>query len=487
MNATVKEYSQELRKLGIQHELVPHPEMVEVADVMGYLGLPLSDGFSTLIYKADDKYVAINRRDDTKLKLAKVRNVLEVNELKMIEPEEFEELTGLYRGAARPLSPVDETIFDEKMFEKEYLMGGSGSNSVTIKYRVEELKKIPGSRVADLTNKTIETGTGRVLAGIRSSGQLHLGNYLGAMKGMIKLQDDEKYETNYMVADLHAITTPYQVEKLEGDTRNVVIDYLAAGLDPKKSVLFIQSHVREHVELTYLLSTAITVARAQHLPTYKEKFAQQHGNVSMALFQYPVLMAADILVYKGELVPVGVDQEPHLEITREIARKMNTKYGMNFPEPKRFATRGEYVPSLTGEGKMSKSIEGSYINLVDDLETIKKKVAKIPTDEGTSKKGEKFEGPNFGIIPFVSLFLGDDVVQEMQKLYITEGKRINYGNMKKQLAEAIYKELKPIQEKRKELEANPDYVEKVIKEGAQKAREVASQTVKEVKTKMGLS
>jgi len=483
MKSDVNEYSKKLESLGIRHELVSHPEMVEVVDVMGFLGLPISEGFSTLIYQADGKYVALNRRDDTKLKLSKVREVLGVTELKMVPPEEFEKLTGLRRGAARPLSPVSETLFDSKMFEKEYLMGGSGSNSTTIKYLTADLTKIPNSRVMDITGELVGASEGIVLAGIRSSGQLHLGNYLGAVKGMIALQNDSRYTTNYMVADLHAITTPYNITSFQHDTRSVIIDYLSAGLDPEKSVLFVQSNVREHVELSYLLSTVITVARAQHLPTYKDKFHQQQGNVSMALFQYPVLMAADILLYKADLVPVGIDQEPHIEITREIARKMNTQYGMDFPEPTRFATTGEYVPSLTGSGKMSKSVSGSFINLTDDLATIKKRLAGAPTDSG---KGSTIptEGGVANLLKFVELFEGIEKRKEYESQYIGSG--IRYGDLKNELVEAIDRELAPIREKRKELEAKPGYVDKVIKEGAEKARVIASATVAEVKQKMGL-
>jgi tryptophanyl-tRNA synthetase len=375
------------------------------------------------------------------------------------------------------------TIFDQQMFEKEYLMGGSGSNSVTIKYLVEDLKKIPNCKILDVANNILKEDGGRVLAGIRSSGQLHLGNYLGAVKGMIALQNNPRYATNYMVADLHAITTPYNVASFQHDTRSVIIDYLSAGLDPEKSVLFVQSQVREHVELAYLLSTVITVARAQHLPTYKDKFQQQQGNVSMALFQYPVLMAADILLYKADLVPVGIDQEPHIEITREIARKMNVQYGMDFPEPARFATTGEYVPSLTGTGKMSKSISGSYINLTDDLITIKKRLAGAPTDSG---KGPlvPVEGGVTNLLKLVELFEGQEKRKAYESMYTGSG--IRYGDLKNELAIAIDKELAPIREKRKELESKPEYVDKVIREGAEKARAIASQTVAEVKTKMGL-
>jgi len=206
----------------------------------------------------------------------------------------------------------------------------------------------------------------RVFSGTRATGGLHLGNYLGAVKGYLELSNDPGYETIYMVMDLHAITTPFDKDKLAENTRNVVLDYLACGLDPEKSIITVQSLVPEHTYLAHILSAEISVARMQHLPTFKEKVAQHPDNVTMALLNYPVLMAADILLYKASLVPVGVDQEPHLEVAREIARKMNNLYGTDFPEPVRFATKGEYIPSLTGEGKMSKTV----INVLSTLPTV---------------------------------------------------------------------------------------------------------------------
>ena len=189
------------------------------------------------------------------------------------------------------------------------------------------------------------------------------------------------------------------------------------------------------------------------------------------------------MLYKADLVPVGIDQEPHIEITREIARKMNTQYGMDFPEPTRFATTGEYVPSLTGSGKMSKSVSGSFINLTDDLATIKKRLAGAPTDSG---KGSTIptEGGVANLLKFVELFEGEEKKKMYEEQYMGVGLR--YGDLKAELAEAIDKELAPIREKRKELEAKPEYVDKVIKEGAEKARAIASATVAEVKQKMGL-
>ncbi len=341
----------------------------------------------------------------------------------------------------------------------------------------------------------------RVLSGIRATGRLHLGNYLGAVKGMLELQKDPNIQTLYMVADIHTITTPYKVEELRDNRRQVVLDYLAAGLDPEKSVIFLQSMVPQHTELSFYFSSVMSIARMQHLPTFKDKVKQYPDYATMALLNYPILMSADILVYKAGLVPVGIDQEPHLEVSREIARKMNELYGLDFPEPQRFATKGEYVPSLKGEGKMSKSVEGSFINLTDDLGTITKRLSSAPTDSGkgtvtrvqnekgktvttyTDQAGSESIGVK-SLLEFVELFQGTAKRAEYETLYESTG--IRYGDLKKELAAAIFAELKPIQEKRAQLEADPAYVDSVIEAGAARARVIAQETVEQVRTAMGL-
>lgn len=346
----------------------------------------------------------------------------------------------------------------------------------------------------------------RVFSGTRATGRLHLGNYLGAVKGYIELQNDPDYDCVYMAVDVHTITTPFDAKTLPTATRDIIMDYLAAGLDPEKAIITKQSLVPEHIELAFLFSSVLTVARMQDLPTFKDKIRQHPENVTMALLNYPVLMASDILIYKAGLVPCGIDQEPHLEVAREVARKMNQIYGTDFPEVQRFATAGQYVPSLLGEGKMSKSVEGSSINLTDDLAIIQKKLARVPTDSGKGNIIENSSFPtteeeyhsylnNVGVVSagvetlfeLVEMFIGSERKLEYQKLYHSKDSAgIRYGEMKSEIAQAIYSELKPIQIKRAELEKNPDYVDNVIADGAQKARTIASQTLAEVKEKMGL-
>ena len=312
----------------------------------------------------------------------------------------------------------------------------------------------------------------RVYSGIRATGRLHLGNYFGALKGMLELQD--KYDCVFSVVDLHAITTPYDPSTLQNSVKDVVIDYLAAGLDPKKCLIEIQSRVPEHTELAYLLGTIYPVSRLEDLPTYKDKKAQYPKYVNMGLLYYPVLMAADILLYKADLVPVGIDQEPHLEVAREIARKFNSMFGETFPLPQRFATSGEYVPSLLGEGKMGKSHEGSYINLTDELSTIKQRLAAVPTDSGTLGGEVPKTGGVATLFSLMKLVNRDDLYTKYEQDY--KDKKIKYSDLKDELAKAIHNELKPLQDRRVEIESSFD-LDKMIEEHTKICRKVASQTL----------
>jgi tryptophanyl-tRNA synthetase len=323
----------------------------------------------------------------------------------------------------------------------------------------------------------------RVFSGTRATGRLHLGNYLGAVKGYIDLQNNPDFDCIYMAVDLHAITTPYDHRHLPSASRDIILDYLAAGLDPEKSVITLQSLVPEHTYLAFLFSSVVSVAKMQHLPTFKDKVKQHPEHVTMALLNYPVLMASDILLYKPDLVPAGRDQEPHIEVTRQIGRRMNDLYGTDFPEVKRFSTPGEYVPSLTGDGKMSKSVEGSFINLTDDLEAIQAKLAKVPTDSG---QGDALpdNGGVANLLTFVEMFQGEARRKEYEQAYLGEGLR--YGDLKADLAEVIAAELEPIRQRRLELEQQPDIVEEIIRSGAERARAIAKPNLAEVREKMGL-
>ena len=329
----------------------------------------------------------------------------------------------------------------------------------------------------------------RVYSGIRATGRLHLGNYFGAVKGMLALQD--KYDCIFSVVDLHTITVPYDVKTLKESVREIILDYLAAGLDPSASSgqvhLEIQSKVPQHTELAYLLSTIYPLSRLEDLPTYKEKKAQYPKYINMGLLYYPVLMAADVLLYKGELVPVGIDQEPHLEVMREIARKFNSMFGQTFPEPQRFnppAGGGEHVPSLSGGGKMSKSVSGSYINMTDDLEIIRRRLAAAPTDSGTLGGEVPNEGGVANLFKFLKLFKLDNEYNKFEHDY--KDKKIRYTELKEVLSQAIYKELKPFQERRKIFKEDSKLVDGIIDTSNRRCLQMAEETMREVRGKMGL-
>lgn len=333
----------------------------------------------------------------------------------------------------------------------------------------------------------------RVLSGIRASQDgLHLGNLLGAVDGMVKLQNDPRYETFYMVADLHGITTPYKPEELRRNRIEIAKDFLAAGIDPEKSTLFLQADVPEHAEFAFYLSSVITVERLSHLPSYKEKIKKYPQHHMVALFNYPVLMAADILLYKAKEVPLGADQTYHLEVTREIARKMNADYGTDFPEPERYIISGKEVviPDLLSSvedinsTKMSKSSPEGAIFLNDSLEVVKRKIFKIPTSTAGGNVFPEKGGINT-IYQLAELFISSSRSNQFKKEYL-DG-TVKYGDIKNELSNAIYERIKSIQERRKKYDDNPKLVRDILDRGAEKARTIAAETLKEVKEKMGLS
>jgi len=323
----------------------------------------------------------------------------------------------------------------------------------------------------------------RVFSGSRPTGRLHLGNYLGGLKGYLALQERQDLDCIYSIVDLHGITTPYDPKTYQKQIREVALDYLSVGLDPKKCHLMVQSQVPEHVQLAYLLATIFPVSRMEQLPTYKDKKKENPDYINVGLFYYPILMAADILLYKAEVVPVGKDQVPHIEVTREIARKFNSMFGQVFPEPQAYLTPGAYVPSLKSEGKMSKSAEGSYILLTDNLQTIKARLAGAPTDTG---RGEKVPvmGGVANLLALVELFEGKEARKKLEGQYAGNG--IRYGELKERLAEAIYQELQPIQIRRKKFEEKPKLVAEILEEGKQYCSQIARQTLDQVRRAMGL-
>ncbi len=320
----------------------------------------------------------------------------------------------------------------------------------------------------------------RILSGMRSTGKLHLGNYVGALENWIRLQSD--YESFHMVADWHMLTTaPDRTAEIAKNSLNVVTDWLTAGLDPAKSPLFIQSHIKEHAELHLLFSMLITVPRLQRNPTVKEQ-ARDLGleaNMSYGHLGYPVLQSADILIYKADAVPVGEDQASHVEITREIARRFNNLYGDVFPESKTLFTKFARLPGLDGR-KMSKSL-GNTILLSDPPEEIQKKIMTAYTDPQKIRLSDPGNPENCVVFAYHKKFSPQDTDQIDTDC---RGGKLGCVAHKKDMARLLGDHFAPFREKRAYYESHRDEVEKIIREGDQQARKVAQTTMDEVRKAM---
>ncbi|MCD6449650.1 MAG: tryptophan--tRNA ligase [Thermotogaceae bacterium] len=325
----------------------------------------------------------------------------------------------------------------------------------------------------------------RILSGMRPTGKLHIGHLVGALENWVRLQE-EGNECFYFVADWHALTTHYdETEHLKEYTRDLVRMFLAVGLDPEKSVIFVQSAIKEHAELTLLFSMLVSVSRLERVPTYKEiKKELNYKDLSSAGFLiYPVLQSADILIYKAEGVPVGEDQVYHIELTREIARRFNSLYKEIFPEPEPILSK---TPKLSGTDgrKMSKSY-GNVILLENDEEGLKKMIMPMMTDTARKRKSDPGNPERCPVWQYHKAF----GISKEEAKWVWEGcrqARIGCVDCKKLLIRNMKKKLEPIWEKLKEIDADPHYVEDIIHEGNKKARKVAQKTMQEVREAMNL-
>ncbi len=319
----------------------------------------------------------------------------------------------------------------------------------------------------------------RILSGIQPSGALHLGNYFGMMERMIKYQ--EEHELYCFLVNYHALTSVFDREKLKKDTFNAACDFLALGLDPDKSVFWVQGDVPEVTELTWLLSNITGLGLLERCHSYKDKLAKglpaSHG-----LFSYPVLMAADILLYGGERVPVGKDQKQHLEVTRDIGERFNFTYGETFVIPEADIEKDSaMLPGLDGQ-KMSKSY-GNTIEIFEEEKVLKKKIMGIKTDSTPVDEPKPIEG-NI-LFDLYSLFLDAEGKAELKERFLTPGLR--YGDMKKELFGVIWEHFAPYRQKRQELAQNKDYIVEVMRKGAEKARQTAAYYLDKARRNVGLN
>ncbi len=326
------------------------------------------------------------------------------------------------------------------------------------------------------------TKKGRVFSGARPTGRQHLGNYCGAILNYVALQED--YECVYCVVDLHALTTLQDTGELKENTFEMVLDWLAAGMDPKKSIIFVQSHVPQVTELHTILSMVTPMGWLSRLPTFKEKVRQQPDNVNYGLLGYPVLMAADITLYKADTVPVGEDQVPHLEFTREIVRRFNHVFGETLIEPQEKLTETPRIMGLDGVNKMSKSLD-NHIELAASAEEIRRRVMTMVTDPARQYKSDPGDPDVCNVFALHKLFSSDPA--QVEQIGI-ECRKATVGCVehKKQFAEDLIQALTPLRERRAELSRDPDLVWNILADGADRARVIAEQTIAEVKARVGL-
>lgn len=325
-----------------------------------------------------------------------------------------------------------------------------------------------------------------VMSGIRPTGFLHLGNYFGAIRNYVKMQED--YECYFMVADLHSLTTHPDTKGLKANVQRVLAENIACGLDPGKVALYCQSHLYQTAELYLYLNMLAYKGELEKTPTFKDKVRQHPDNINAGLLTYPVLMAADILIHRAKYVPVGKDQEQHLEITRNYANRFNHRYEEVFPEPFAFNFNNELVkvPSLDGSGKMSKSEnQMATIFLADEDDAIRKKIMKAKTDSGPTEKNSV--KPDFieNLFLLMKLVSSEETTEQFEQKF--NDCSIRYGDMKKQLAEDMVQFVSPIRQKVNAILNDEAYLQKVMKQGAEKAITSAEATMQKVRNSMGLN
>lgn len=348
-----------------------------------------------------------------------------------------------------------------------------------------------------------------VVSGIRSTGNLHLGNYYGALSKFISIQDN--YDCNFFIADLHALTTNPEPQQLHANVKNILAEYLAAGLDPDKATIFVQSDIPEISEMYLLLNMHVGIGELMRTASFKDKArkalgigtaagdaeddenfehqiigAETNKRVNAGLLTYPTLMAVDILIQKATKVPVGKDQLQHLELTRRFARRFNSFYGADiFPEPTdlNFGGAPVKVPGLDGSGKMGKS-EGNCIYLIDEEKALRKKVMRAVTDEGPKEPGSPMTEPIANLFTLLELTSAPEVVEHFRQAYADCS--IRYGDLKKQLAEDILAVTTPIRQRILDIQANDEYLSRAVRIGAERARAAAADTLAQVREVMGI-
>ncbi len=483
----VLDYSEELKKLDIAHEIVEHPDLRTPEEVQGFLGLTSSDGFSTMLMKTDDSFVAVIRRDDSRLDFEKVKRAVGTRNVRMANAQEFEEIThGLPLGAAPAYNPGLNTYLDEKLFDKETLTGGSGSFLCSFRYVAKDLSKIPGSTIVDVIEKQTSSAKKRLMTGFTPTGKLHVGHFVGNLENLLKLKGE--YDEFLLLADTHALTTlTADPKKIREYALDNLLDMLSVGLHEDEVSYYIESEIPEIYELAALFSMYVSHNRALRNPTIKDEITMKGlgDQFSLGFVNYPMYQAADIMCVKGELVPVGKDQEAHLEQAREITKVFNKLAGEEiFPEIKTLIGRVGKLIGTDGNPKMSKSL-GNTIYLSSSEEEVEKKVMNMYTDPTRIHPTDPGHVEGNPVFMYLDAFGNDDhkgKIIEYKEAYVKG--QVGDVEVKKYLVQVLNTFMDPIRERRKSYD-NTERLLEIARKGTARAREETQHVLQQVKNVIG--
>ena len=467
----------------LKYQLIPLPKDIDldIASHMRFHGRSMKHALATMIYHTEKGIIALQRRGDTRVSSKKIRQNLKITRLRLVTEDELRSLG--YNPGLIPIAGFTIPVYlDQKVLEMNEIYGGIGDNLYGIKINPVELQQTLNYNLGDFTEYESQfVEKPRILSGITpSDSALHIGNYYGAVKPQIDLQ--ETHETYYFVADLHALTTVKTPDQLEKNVLGVVLDYLALGLDPQKCVFFRQSDVPEHSQLAVVLANYISYGQMKRMHAYKDKLQSgvSEETINMGLFNYPILMAADILLYKPYGVPVGEDQRQHIELARDIADAFNKTYRKQlFPLPLPLISENVgRIIGTDGTRKMSKSL-GNIIGIFDDEKIIEKQIMGSFTDPNRLKATDKGKIEGNPIFIYHDLINDNrDEVEDLKHRY-TSG-TVGDVEVKRKLIKAHQRTFGQAILRRKQLANDLNLVREIVREGAKKAQNIASQTIAEV-------
>lgn len=487
MNESVSKYSEHLKQIGIEHRILEHPHLEKSEEVQEHLGESIETAITSLFIKTDNAFVVLLKKGNDQVNLKKFKKLLHVNDLRFATKEEFEENTKLPFGTARVYIEGFQTFIDEGIFSKEYLNGGTGSFEYTFTYKTADVKKIPHARIISVTEAEYKSrDKKRILTGFTPTGKLHLGHYVGNLENLLKLKNE--YTTFILMADTHALTTLHmKYHHIRQHTLDVLLDLLSVGLSEDEVIYHVESAIPEIYELSALFSMYVMHNRALRNPTIKDeiKMKKLGDKYSLGFVNYPMFQAADILCVRGDLVPVGIDQEAHLEQSREIARTINiiattNGYPEIFPEPQALIGRVGKLVGTDGNPKMSKSL-GNTIYLSATSDEVKNKVMSMYTDPNRIHATDPGTVEGNPLFIYLDAF-GKDEDKTKTAEYKERYQKGTVGDVevKQFLITVLDKFLAPIRERRAKYNDEKKLLE-ILHSGTEQTRSEAKNVLMEVK------